>query len=57
VDVWDALRSERPYHPAWPPAKILKRIRLLSGTHFDPQVVDAFLQLVAESQPQMANSK
>lgn len=49
ADVWDALRSERPYRAAWPEAKALKRIQLLAGTHFDPQIVDVFLRLVAES--------
>jgi PAS domain S-box-containing protein len=42
VDIWDALRSDRPYRPAWPEAKALDHIRALSGTHLDPQVVQAF---------------
>jgi HD-GYP domain-containing protein (c-di-GMP phosphodiesterase class II) len=46
VDVWDALCSERPYRPAWPTDKVRAHIRALSGSHFDPQVVDAFLQMV-----------
>ncbi|MEW5719505.1 MAG: HD domain-containing phosphohydrolase, partial [Chloroflexota bacterium] len=50
VDVWDALQSVRPYHAAWSPAKILQRIRTLSGTQFDPAVVTAFLQLIAQDQ-------
>lgn len=45
VDVWDALRSDRPYRLAWPEEKVYEHIRSLSGTHFDPQVVDAFLKL------------
>jgi PAS domain S-box-containing protein len=45
VDVWDALRSDRPYRPAWPEKKALDHIRALSGTHFDPQVVNVFLEL------------
>lgn len=48
VDVWDALRSDRPYRPAWPKEKVLDHIRSLSGTHFDPQVVEAFMRLSAE---------
>ena len=47
VDVWDALRSDRPYRASWPEAKVLAHIRSLSGTHFDPQVVAAFLNLMA----------
>lgn len=42
VDVYDALRSDRPYRSAWPEEKVMKHIRSLSGTHFDPVVVDAF---------------
>jgi PAS domain S-box-containing protein/putative nucleotidyltransferase with HDIG domain len=45
VDVWDALRSDRPYRPAWADEKVREHIRDSSGTHFDPQVVDAFIQL------------
>jgi PAS domain S-box-containing protein len=44
VDVWDALRSDRPYRPAWTEDKVLAHILGESGTHFDPRVVDAFLK-------------
>jgi PAS domain S-box-containing protein len=46
VDVWDALRSDRPYRKRWPDDKVIKHIRSLSGTHFDPSVVTAFLSLI-----------
>jgi len=45
VDVWDALTSERPYREPLPPEKALQIIRADSGTHFDPRVVEAFLEL------------
>jgi putative two-component system response regulator len=45
VDVWDALTSDRPYRPAWTREKALEFIREQSGQHFDPAVVQAFLQL------------
>ncbi|MEA2574059.1 MAG: hypothetical protein QOH93_1357 [Chloroflexia bacterium] len=45
VDVWDALRSDRPYRPAWSEEKVQEHLRELSGTHFDPEVVAAFLSL------------
>jgi len=45
VDVWDALRSDRPYRPAWPEEQVREHIRGLSGTHFDPRVVQAFMAL------------
>ena len=45
IDVWDALRSSRPYREAWPEEKVREYIQSLSGRHFDPQVVHCFLQL------------
>ena len=48
VDVWDALRSDRPYRPAWSEAQALEYIRGQSGSGFDPQVVDLFLLLMEE---------
>ena len=45
VDVWDALSSDRPYRPRWEPEKVMDHIRSQSGTHFDPQVVEKFLEL------------
>lgn len=47
IDVWDALCSDRPYRKAWPEQQARTYIRSLSGTHFDPKVVDTFLQLIA----------
>jgi response regulator RpfG family c-di-GMP phosphodiesterase len=46
VDVYDALTSNRPYRAAWPREKALQHIADLSGNHFDPQVVDAFLKMM-----------
>ncbi len=45
ADVWDSLTSDRPYRDAWTEKKALEHIRASIGTHFDPQVVDAFMQL------------
>lgn len=45
ADVFDALTHDRPYKKAWPINEALKEIRLQAGHQFDPQVVDAFLQL------------
>jgi len=46
VDVWDALRSDRPYRSAWTDAKAKDYIRAQAGKHFDPKVVKVFLQIV-----------
>ena len=43
VDVWDALRSDRPYRPAWPEEKVRDLIRSEVGIHFDAGVVEVFL--------------
>ena len=47
VDVWDALRSDRPYRAAWSEEEALKFIQEQSGTHFDPVVVQAFVNLIS----------
>jgi len=44
VDVWDALRSDRRYRTSWTVAKVRKHLRALSGTHFDPHVVNVCLE-------------
>jgi PAS domain S-box-containing protein/putative nucleotidyltransferase with HDIG domain len=48
IDVWDALRSDRPYCAAWPEEKAREYLREQSGIHFDPAVVEAFLKIVDE---------
>jgi len=44
TDVWDALRSERPYKAPWSDARTFDFIRKGAGTQFDPRVVDAFME-------------
>ena len=43
ADVWDALRSDRPYREALPANIAMEYIQENQATHFDPQVVEAFL--------------
>ncbi|NOY99320.1 MAG: PAS domain S-box protein [Chloroflexi bacterium] len=50
VDAWDALRSDRPYRDAWPEEKVLAYIREGAGNHFDPQVVETFLTIIADEE-------
>ena len=45
VDVWDALRSKRPYHDAWPEQEARQYILDQSGKHFDPEIAATFLRL------------
>jgi putative nucleotidyltransferase with HDIG domain len=44
IDVYDALTSDRPYRKAWTPEKTLEHIRAGAGTHFDPKVLEVFLE-------------
>jgi putative nucleotidyltransferase with HDIG domain len=46
VDVYDALTSDRPYRKAWSEEKALNYIREQSGRHFDPELVEKFIQLL-----------
>jgi PAS domain S-box-containing protein/putative nucleotidyltransferase with HDIG domain len=47
VDVWDAMTSNRPYRAALPRETVLEHIKSLRGVHFDPEVADTFLTLMA----------
>ena len=48
ADVYDALISARPYKQAWPPERATAQIRADSGAHFDPLLVEAFVQIQPE---------
>ena len=39
VDVWDTLRSARPYRQAWQREQVLEYLRAQAGKQFDPTVV------------------
>lgn len=43
ADVFDALTSARPYKPAWPVERARQLLIDNSGSHFDPDCVEAFL--------------
>ncbi|MBI3741740.1 MAG: GAF domain-containing protein [Chloroflexi bacterium] len=49
ADIWDALRSDRPYRASWQPDKIREHLRALAGSHLDARVVEQFLKLDLES--------
>lgn len=46
ADVFDALTSERPYKNAWTVDEALFYIKKERGAHFDPKLVDAFVQVL-----------
>ncbi len=45
-DVYDALTSNRSYRSAWTHERALDVIIQDAGTHFDPEIVHAFLQII-----------
>ena len=48
ADVYDALISRRVYKPPMPHAKAVETIRAGRGSHFDPDIADAFLEIAGE---------
>ena len=48
ADVFDALGSNRVYKKAWEIDKILELFRQESGKHFDPQLVELFLNNISQ---------
>jgi putative nucleotidyltransferase with HDIG domain len=46
ADVWDALTSDRAYRRAWPLERALEIMVEGRGTHFDPESLDALLELL-----------
>lgn len=50
ADVYDALRSWRPYKHPWSHTEAMQHIIAKNGTSFDPMVVQAFLKLEEELQ-------
>lgn len=45
AEVYDSLVSTRCYRDGWLHEEVVEHIRRLSGSHFDPRVVDAFLEI------------
>ena len=48
ADVYDALISRRVYKPPFPHDEAVSIIRQCKGSHFDPDMVDAFAEVAAE---------
>jgi putative nucleotidyltransferase with HDIG domain len=47
-DVYDALRTRRPYRDAWESARALEYIESRAGTEFDPDVARAFCSMMRQ---------
>lgn len=53
-DVYDALRTNRPYRDAWEAEKILPYLEGRAGMEFDPEVVTAFIAMMRKWEPRVA---
>ena len=49
-DVYDALRTRRPYREAWSSAKAAAYLEQRAGIEFDPDLVTTFLKMLRERQ-------
>lgn len=49
ADVFDALVSVRPYKKPWPLERVLSLFEEEKGRHFDPQVIDAFMNVLPQA--------
>ena len=43
ADVFDALSSDRVYKKAWPLEQVLALFQAEKGKHFDPNLIDVFM--------------
>ena len=48
ADVFDVLTSDRVYRPAFPVKSAIEMMREERGRHFDPELLDAFLEALPE---------
>jgi putative nucleotidyltransferase with HDIG domain len=53
-DVYDALRTHRPYRAAWSSEKVLAYLEERAGTEFEPDVARRFVKMMAEWEPTRA---
>jgi putative nucleotidyltransferase with HDIG domain len=53
-DVYDALRTNRPYRPAWPAEKVMQYIRQKAGTEFDAELAEAFAAMMDKWESRLA---
>jgi len=53
-DVYDALRTNRPYRGSWPAKKVLAYIGERTGTEFDEEMAPAFIAMMDQWEPRLS---
>lgn len=54
-DVYDALRTNRPYRAAWEAERVLSYIEEKSGTEFEPQIAAKFVEMMRALEGRVAH--
>jgi putative nucleotidyltransferase with HDIG domain len=52
-DVFDALRTKRPYRDAWESERVTAYLTERAGTEFDPDLVTAFIRMLRQGEAQV----
>ena len=55
ADTYDAMRSDRPYRTGKSPDETLEEIALCSGSQFDPEAVEAFVEYMSSEEGELAS--
>jgi HD-GYP domain-containing protein (c-di-GMP phosphodiesterase class II)/PAS domain-containing protein len=53
ADAYEAMTSDRPYRKALSRSAALEELKRCSGSQFDSELVEAFLEVIEESTPQL----
>ncbi len=53
-DVYDALRTHRPYREAWSQEQALRYLGDHAGSEFDPELVTAFVRMIRQWEPHLS---
>lgn len=53
-DVYDALRTKRPYRDAWESDRVLAHLEAGAGTDFDPEATTAFVSMMRQWERRVA---
>ena len=51
ADSFDTMTVDRPYRPSIGLENAVRELEYCSGTHFAPEVVEVFLQIISERGP------